>query len=641
MKNNFYFAILLLKKLGVLLLVYFLMRIGFYLYNAHFFAADTITITDWFKIIAAGIVFDISAICYTNAPIILLHTLPFSFRYNTYYQYFVNGLYYIINIIVLILAVADFETYQFVLKRSTANLLVIMQNDVNDKANKYLTDYWQLTLFVIFCLFLMYKLMPKVKKHQKPFEQNFVLQFVIMIIMAGLSVIGMRGGFDLKPISSLTATKWVQNYKLAVLATNTPFTIIRSLGKVNLQEKTYFPETEISNFFTTKNELNNTQTPDKSNVIIIILESFSKEYIGGYNGKANTNNSFTPFIDSLMGKSLVFSNTYANGKQSNQGVPAILASIPTLMENPFIASAYQDNHINSIASVLQAQNYASSAFFHGAKNGSLNLDSFALQAGFKKYFGKTQYFKNYKPAQKTDDDGYWGIFDEPFLQYMSQQLKQMPQPFCASVFTLSSHHPYTVPPQYQNLKQGEIPILRNVTYTDLALRHFFKSIENETWYNNTLFVIVADHAGPPRTKFAESRVGRYQIPLIFFKPNKLQNPEYNHTLTEQLDIVPTILDFLHIQTTYNGFGQSALRDTLPNHTFAITYMDNLYQIITDKCCLNYHEDAEQIESLYNYTTDSLLKDNILNTQKQTADSLANTLKAVIQTYNKTLIKNTL
>src|SRR5690606_24927473 len=126
--------------------------------------------------------------------------------------------------------------------------------------------------------------------------------------------------------------------------------------------------------------------PDSTNVVIIILESFGKEFIGFYSGEK----TYTPFLDSLLGQSLTFTGGFANGKKSIEAVPSIFASIPSLQDNPYISSQYNSNRIIGLPELLKEHGYTS-AFYHGATNGSMRFDSFAQFIGFDHYVGKKEY----------------------------------------------------------------------------------------------------------------------------------------------------------------------------------------------------------------------------------------------------------
>jgi uncharacterized sulfatase len=246
----------------------------------------------------------------------------------------------------------------------------------------------------------------------------------------------------------------------------------------------------------------------KKNVVVIILESFSKEFT-----KLTPGKSYTPFLDSLMDHSLTFTNAFSNGLHSSEGIPAVIAGIPSLMSEYFTTSVYSTNTITSMPSVLKKEGYVSE-FFHGATDGSMSFDIFAKSAGYDRYFGRAEF------NDERYYDGNWGIFDEPFFQFFARGLDTLQQPFFASIFSVTSHAPYPIPEKYKNRFVNDgLPIHPCIEYTDMAVRHFFDSVRNKEWFKNTLFVITPDHCSPmSSTSYYANGTGRYQIPLIFLLP---------------------------------------------------------------------------------------------------------------------------
>jgi phosphoglycerol transferase MdoB-like AlkP superfamily enzyme len=159
-----------------------------------------------------------------------------------------------------------------------------------------------------------------------------------------------------------------------------------------------------------------------------------------------------------MQHSIVFENAWSNGTKSIEGIPAILSSMPSWMDNPFINSLYCNNNTQSFPMLLKKEGYFS-AFFHGGINGTMNFDAYSRNARFDKYYGKQEYNND------ADFDGYWGIWDEPFLQFVAKEIGTFKEPFFASIFTLSSHHPFNVPEKYKDLlPKGTLPIHQSVAY---------------------------------------------------------------------------------------------------------------------------------------------------------------------------------
>jgi len=364
---------------------------------------------------------------------------------------------------------------------------------------------------------------------------------------------------------------------------------------------------------------------NKKNVVVIMVESLSKEFMGSLSNQP----TYTPFLDSLSKHSLVFTDAYANGKQSVQGIPAITASIPSIMNGFFINTPYANNNYKGLGTLFTEQGYYT-AFMHGAHNGSMNFDAFAKQAGYKDYFGRNEY------NNEKDFDGDWGIWDEEFLQFAAKQMTDCKKPFHFSIFTLSSHHPYFIPKRYEQnfVKKSENHLCRVIEYTDFALQQFFKTAQQQDWYNNTIFVITADHTGESLHPFYSNSVGQYQIPIIMFDPQSNVQQLYNQTVS-QADILPSILNKLNYPTSNFSFGN----DVFAKPSFGIYYTNNQYQITQNGYMLSF--DGTKSTSLYHFATDSLLKENLLQNANAIGMKLhlEATIKSYIQQYNNKLISN--
>ena len=492
-----------------------------------------------------------------------------------------------------------------------------------------IADFWYILLIFFLLAALLigsYNKIKFVKYSESVVSQNVKLtlgKVIISLLTVYLIVIGFRGGFQYKPISIISASQYGSSKDVALIL-NTPFTILKSFGKTQLNELNFFSKDKAQLISPVNHQLIRDNPFRKQNVVIIILESFGKEYIGSMNHYKG----YTPFLDSLGKESLVFTNAFANGKRSIEGIPAIVAGIPSMMGDPFITSAYSGNSISSLASLLKTKGYKTS-FYHGGTNGTMGFDNFTHLAGFDYYYGRREY-KNEK-----DFDGSWGIYDEPFLQNFAQQLSKMNQPFFSTVFTLSSHHPYSIPIQVKSkFPKGTLPIHQSILYADYSLRKFFETASTMAWFDSTLFVITADHTALSEYPFYQSKVGMYSIPIIFYKP-KSEMKGVSQITTQQIDILPSVLDYLNFDSPFFSFGKSVFDST--SNRIAVNYLNDIYQILSDNYSLSL--DTLKNNFLYHYTTDSLLQNNLLDKDSVTAFKMEKKLKAFIQNYNEALIKN--
>lgn len=632
-------TVLLLRLLLVFLLMIFT-RLAIYFLHPSLFPGITLSRLLYYTF--AGMRFDTVAILYTNALYIFLLVIPFRFRRKKVFSIITDIIFYVSNIILLIPNLADTAYYPFSLKRMTIDIFryISTGDDTANMMPQFIRDYWYVLLILLFAVLILVVVARRIRISNRYVMQKathyYLSQTLTMFLFFALTVLGVRGGVQLKPVGILSASQYAPSQETAVVL-NSAFTLMRSYGQEGLQKLGFYKdEKEMSGIFNPEKHYSSVDSlgrvipMQKKNVFVIILESFSAEHIGALtHQQGNSKSDFTPFLDSLATKSLVYEG-FANGKRSIEGIPAILASVPTWMTEDFITSQYATGKFNSLASLLETEGYNTS-FFHGGKNGTMGFDSFCKSAGFDNYYGKNEY------PDQADFDGNWGIWDEPYLQYIAGTLNAKMQPFMGAVFTLSSHHPYKVPAKYKNkFRKGPLEIQQTIMYTDYALKKFFEKASTMQWFQNTIFVITADHTSEAWQPFYKNRVGQYFIPIIFYEP---QNGKLGHQgiVAQQTDIMPTILDMLHYPKPFVAFGGSLLRKSEPR--FNLSYLNGNYQLIEDG--YSWQTDHTISNALYNFEQDSLLTNELYLQKKNIAAQRDKLLKAVIQQYNNRLIENKL
>jgi len=624
-----------------LLLVMFLLtvcRVCFYLFNINFF--PDMTIANFTRLMWGGLRFDLVTALYLNLLFILLMILPVDWRFNRYYQQTLKYIFFITNGVALAMNVADFIYYRFTLRRTTADVFRQFDNETNLAGlwMRFVIDYWYATLFLVALLALMVFLYNRVKI-TGPQLKNRVAYYTLgtlAIPLIALGVVGgIRGGFgeSTRPITLSNAGEYVKDPRDISIVLNTPFALMRTLGKTKLVPLHYFSDHELANLYTPVHHPHDTTAFRPDNVVVIILESFSKEFFGFFNKdkEGGQYKGYTPFLDSLIQHSRTYEYSFANGRKSIDGLPSVVASIPSLGV-PYFLSPYSGNRINSLASLLKEKQYYT-AFFHGAPNGSMGFQAFMNVAGVEDYYGKTEYNND------ADYDGIWGIWDDKFLEFYADKMNGFRQPFMTSLFTVSSHHPFKVPEAYEGVfKGGPMVIHKCIQYTDFALKKFFSKALAMPWYKNTLFVITADHTSS-EIEFPDGRtdLGFYKIPVIFFKPdNSLAAYDQQH-IVQQIDIMPTVLGYLHYDQPYVAFGRDAFQDTA--EPFSFNYKDNVYQLVEGDHLLQY--DGNKSVGLFDFKADKMLKTNLIDQKLPVQDSLETKMKAILQQYNNRMIGDSL
>ena len=611
-------------RLGIVMLLYTILRIQFYFMNLEHFAGAP------FVAFLAGIRFDLAAVVLINFPVILLHIIPSPWRYRRLYITITKAAFYLCNLPALMLACADLSFYSFTLKRSTADIfeLIMLGDDMKNLLPSFIRDYWFLLLTLILLLLLaefLYKLTQRTLLPRFHFRRSLVSQTIIGAGTLVMWFIVGRGGVQLTPINILIAGNYVSTEYIPVVL-NTPFTVMQTLGKQSLPQYEFYTEEELDKVYSTTRQYQRTDPlPENTNVVIVLLESFSNEYIGSLSG----NKSYTPFLDSLFDHGLLFTNGFANGRRSIEVLPSVMSSIPGLMSDPYVISNYSGNKISSLASLLKEIGYYSS-FYHGGKNGTMAFDDFCVVAGVDDYFGLDEY------PHAADYDGNWGVYDEPYFQYVAQQLNERSEPFFSTFFSLSSHHPYQVPKPYADeFKDGEIPLHNTIRYTDMALGNFFKTASQMRWYENTLFVITADHTGMHTTAEYNNTTGNFRVPIFFFKPGSdLKGRE--DRVVQQIDIMPGVLDQLGYDGPFFAFGSSPFDRS--SNGWAVSIFNDMYQLVQDDRLLYF--DGTETHGMYD-VNDWARQYDLSEVEPARLDKMVERTKAIVQRFNSAVAGNRL
>jgi hypothetical protein len=587
-----------------------------------------------------GLRFDLSTLCIIAGPFIFFNVLPIRIRSHRIYQLLNDSLLYILFIVALATNFIDVVYSRFTGKRMTGDVFNMLGagDDYTVLLPRMLQDFWLIALLWILlsaiAIFFSATIILRPDEHRTGGSTFYIKNTILFFVFIFLTITGVRGGLQLRPISIITAGKYTEA-KNTPLVLNSPFTIVKSIGQLDLKHIYYYNEQKLNSIYSPVHRgilVNDSSAFNGYNVVIIIMESFSSEYIGSFNRNLDhgTYTGYTPFLDSLIKVSLSY-NGFANCKKSIEAIPAILSGIPALMNNPYITSSYAGNRIYSLANLLKEKGYRSS-FFHGGTNGTMGFESFVTMAGFDRYVGRTEYNND------NDYDGQWGIFDEPFFQYYAHCLDTTRRPFVSAIFSLSSHHPYFVPPKYQRkFKKGPLKIHETVGYSDYCLKEFFQIASKMSWFDSTLFVITADHTSELYYPQYQTRIGLFRIPIIFFKPGG-ELKALKTDIVQQTDIMPSILDFLMYDKDYVAFGESVF-DSAANR-FTVSYLTGIYQLIKDQYILEWGGD--KTFSLYDFKKDPLLNSNLVS-KKDTRRALPmeEFLKAIIQNYNNRMIDNKL
>ena len=555
----------LLYRIFLVYVFYTLARLLFFAFNTHLFAVDDLG--GLLKLCYYGLAFDTTALIYINILFIVLTLLPLTINTRPGYQKSLTIIYFVTNFAAYATNFIDIIYYRFSQVRSTTGTLDLLRNETNKKVlfAHFTWAYWYILVLYILCCICWFWLYNRVKVKPIAYKRAAVYfgsSVIVFLLTVLLMVGGVRGDFkhSTRPINMVDAYKHVTVPNQGDIVLNTPFALLRTIGSNSYKLEHWVNEQYITTSIKPVKQYNR-QFATHPNVVVIILESMAREYWGSMNRGTNIAGfkSYTPFLDSLSDSSLIFTNAYATGRQSIHAMSSVLAGIPTF-KKAFTSSPYAKQKIQSIVSICDSLGYQTS-FFHGAADGSMGFQGFGSILGYKNYYGRTEY------NNEKDFDGIWGIWDEQFFQFMGQTLSKQKQPFMATLFTLSSHDPYQLPAKYiTRFKGGPLVIDKCVQYTDNALRQFFNYAKKQAWYNNTIFVITADHTSLTYYPEYSKEINRFAVPILFFSANKSFALKGVRTdLASQMDIYPSLVDLIGYNKPFRSWGRSLISN-LPSET---------------------------------------------------------------------------
>ena len=600
--------------------VYMIGRLAYYVENLQYFNFS-------FDTIRGGLLFDTSAIVYTNALWIVLMLLPWRMDKPCKWLFMtVNGLALAMNL-------ADSVYFQYTMRRTTSTVFSEFSNEGNLGSifGTEFLSHWYLVLLFAIIMFALWRLYAIPQRHHKANLASF-------LIAIPLCIAGARGGFTaaVRPITLSNANQYAQRPTDAALILNTPFALLRTIDINEFTIPDYFDsEAEMAAIYTPIHNVSNADSTSfsKKNVVVLIIESFGREYIGALNRDLDGGRykGYTPCVDSLIAHSITFRYSFCNGRKSIDGMPSILSSIPMFIE-PFFLTPASMNDYTGLAGILAEEGYQT-AFFHGAQNGSMGFEAFAKKTGFQRYFGRTEY----EAARGTSDfDGTWAIWDEPFFQYYAEEMSKMKQPFMTALFSASSHHPFAIPDKYkQQFPEEHLPIQKCIRYTDMALGKFFATARKQPWFQNTIFVLTSDHTNQSDHAEYQSDLGGFCSPIIIYDPS---HPEgrIEEKVAQQIDILPTVLGMLGYQKPYFGFGIDVL-NTPADKTWAVNYLNGIYQYVHYGYVLQF--DGTNSKGIYKLD-DRIMQHNLIGKVPQQSQ-MESELKAIIQQYMMRMTQNRL
>lgn len=396
---------------------------------------------------------------------------------------------------------------------------------------------------------------------------------VLTVLAFVAVVVGVRGNVSGKPIGVVDAFA-DGSASAGYLTLNAPFSVFHSFQGSRPIDVDFLPwdqavasvrkeliePTEIS---TAGYPLQRAQPAEASrhpNVVVLMLESWDAQHVDALRKAMQLPPlGATPNFDALAKQGVLFTQFYANGQRSMDGMSAILAGMPTLPGIPYIGRGMEQSDLGFLGSLAARQGY-DTYFLQSAKRRSFRVDAIAARAGFDHYYGAED-IPARDPSLPVTDRGAW---DYDTFMFAHQLFSQADKPFVSFIFTATTHGPYDLPGPHWNKFTGDglkERYLNTLNYADWALGEFFKAARASDYYRNTIFIITGDHVSGFDVDPDDVRT-QHHIPCLVIAPG--QSPRSVERIGSQLDIIPTIVQLAGWSQPYASLGRS-LWDTRAGH----------------------------------------------------------------------------
>lgn len=503
-----------------------------------------------------GLLSDVLSTSYAAIPLALyLWLTPERFFKSRANKYILNGLFFIIIFLLLFGAAAEWffwDEFSGRFNFIAVDYLVYTTEVIGNITQSYPIG-WLVLVMVILSSAGLWFLQPAIRPtftNYLPFRRRSILitAYGVLLYFVFLSFSNQYHRFSTNQYANELAGNGLYelfsayrhnelNYDqfYTSVETQQAFTTLRSLLKT---PEATFTSNDPMNL---ERSIENPGPEKKLNVVLISVESFSADFMAHFGNKKN----ITPFLDSLAEHSLLFTNLYATGTRTVRGLEALSLCIPPTPGQSIVRRPNNEG-LFSLGKVFQQKGYRSEYIYGG----------YGYFDNMNYFFSNNSYEVTDRTALKDSEINYeniWGVADENLFSLAIKNLDaHTPErPVFAHVMTTSNHRPFTYP-------DGRIDIPSHtgrkgaVKYTDYAIGRFIHEASRKPWFNNTIFIIVADHCASSAGK-TELPIEKYHIPMLIYSPAHVQ-PAVMNRLMSQIDIGPTVLGLLNFSYTSKFFG---------------------------------------------------------------------------------------
>ncbi|MGB4205041.1 MAG: sulfatase-like hydrolase/transferase [Bacteroidales bacterium] len=534
-----------LLRYTIFWMVFFILaRLLFLLY--HHDKSFSIPIRDWINIFYHGIKMDASM---TGYLVMLASLITGIFFFSGKISGLIIKTYSALVLLGFsVIMLADMELYRHWQFRIDATPLFFLMSPREAMAS---LETKQLLLFIsgVLVIFAGSYYCFNIFIHKIKPKKTHWLSIPLFILIAVTTIIPIRGGFGL---ASMNPGKVYFSHQVFYnhAALNVGWNFLHSVLKSESMNKKY-PEyiqdetakQVFENIMAENSDTINVFNNSRPNIVMIILEGFTSKVIEPLGGL----NDITPGFNSLAEEGLLFTRFYASGDRSNKGLIAILSGFPAQSSQSVIKSVSKVAKLPSITKRLRAEGYHST-FYYGGDIDFSNIRAYLYQSRFQNIISQDDFPGSLKKSK-------WGVHDEYVFERLSADLDTTSGPFFRVLFTLSSHEPFDIPcePGFPGNTENE-RFLSSIAYTDQCLADFFQKVRTKPIYDNTLFIILADHGHrlPDNTSYYEPL--KFAIPMLWLG-GALKTQGVIDRVGSQTDLARTLLARLNLEAEEFRFSQ--------------------------------------------------------------------------------------
>lgn len=510
------YIITLLKVLIFLIIMFESMRVVFAFYYWQLIDVEQIPYTEVLKSFVKSFPLDIATACYIMVLPAVAMFVGVCINGNTKFKW-MRWYFYIIIAVYILIVMGEMGVYGEWRTKLNYKALLYLKNPaevINTASTAQtieLVSMWA-AFTLVFCWWYV-KWIEPTDKFDNPRKGYWFSYPICFVLSLGLLFLGMRGGFNEIPIS--TSSGYFSNYKLAnVIAVNPAYNLLENMSNVHqMNERSNFSymDSEVAKEITIKAHETDCDSTvyhiskiEKPNIMVVLLESWSADLVESLGGDP----SVTPNFHEMEKDGLLFTNIYASANRSEQAQANIFGGFPGLPLTTITNHPEKYYALPSLLSPLDSIGYYTSYYYGGELNYA-NILSYLRYNDFDKIV-------DHKDVTQKFDSGKLGYHDTDMLPWVAKQVTEQPEPFFTTVFTQSSHSPYDYPKILDKLEWIELEsdFMNSAHYSDFALKLFMETAKTQPWYDNTIFVFVADHSHETDKNYPLESFEYHQIPLL-------------------------------------------------------------------------------------------------------------------------------